>query len=112
MLSDARNSVFPATAFVANAGERTRSARRDPQALMVPTRHLRYVSAIPSPIPQRAEDQVCPVCSSTSLTRGRLSTNKRESIDFVACDDCGDFWFERAGTRLTGTAMRDLGLMP
>jgi hypothetical protein len=52
------------------------------------------------------------VCSSTSLTRGRLSARQRESIDFVACDDCGDFWFERAGSRLTGTAMRDLGLMP
>lgn len=112
MLSDARNRFFPAAAFVAKAGERTRSARRDPQALMVPTRHHRYVSAMPSPIPHPAEDQVCPVCSSTSLTRGRLSASKREAIDFVACDDCGDFWFERAGTRLTGSAMRDLGLMP
>ena len=64
-----------------------------------------------SPTPKPAADQVCPACSSPSLTRGRLDAGKQEAIDFVACDDCGDFWFERAGTRLTGTAMRDLGLM-
>ena len=112
MLSDARNRFFPAAAFVAKVGERIRSARGDPQASMVPTRHLRYVSAIPSHTPHPADDQVCPVCSSASLTRGRLSAAPGEMIDVIACDDCGDFWFERAGTRLTGTGMRDLGLMP
>jgi hypothetical protein len=43
-------------------------------------------------------------------TRGRFSSNEREHVDVFACDDCGDFWFERAGVRLTATAMRELGL--
>jgi len=29
----------------------------------------------------------------------------------VACDACGDFWFERHGTRLTANSMRELGLL-
>jgi hypothetical protein len=34
-----------------------------------------------------------------------------EPIEMLACDDCGDFWFERAGRRLTADAMRELGLL-
>lgn len=65
------------------------------------------------PLPKPSPDgRVCPACSSTSLTRGRLSANEGESVELYACDDCGDFWFERGGTRLTSAAMRELGLNP
>ncbi|MGH2726878.1 MAG: hypothetical protein ACRDKS_07855 [Actinomycetota bacterium] len=57
-------------------------------------------------------DAFCPACLSTSLTRGRLSVREHDSVDLFACDDCGDFWFERDGTRLTSEAMRDLGVIP
>ena len=58
------------------------------------------------------DERICPACLSTSLTRGRLSATEHDQVDLFACDDCGDFWFERAGTRLTAAAMRDLGLLP
>ncbi len=70
------------------------------------------MSANPSPIPASPEGAFCPACLSTSLTRGRLSAREHEAIDLFACDDCGDFWFERGGTRLTAETMEDLGLIP
>lgn len=47
-----------------------------------------------------------------SLTNGRLSATVHDQVDLYACDDCGDFWFERSGVRLTAAAMRNLGLLP
>jgi hypothetical protein len=71
------------------------------------------VSATANPVPTPpGNDHRCPACSSTSLTRGRLPANEHDRVDLFACDVCGDFWFERAGTRLTAEAMRDLGFMP
>jgi hypothetical protein len=35
----------------------------------------------------------------------------RDPVDVRACEACGDFWFERNGTRLTATVMRELGLL-
>ncbi|MGH2785801.1 MAG: hypothetical protein ACRDJ1_11105 [Actinomycetota bacterium] len=70
------------------------------------------MSAIPSPQPESfGDERICPACLSTSLTRGRLSASERDQVDLFACDDCGDFWFERYGTRMTADAMRDLGLI-
>jgi len=60
----------------------------------------------------------CEACGSYSLTTGRLSTRGTlhgvgvDHIVMFACDDCGDFWFEKAGERLDALAMRDLGLLP
>jgi hypothetical protein len=51
----------------------------------------------------------CDACGSVSLTRGMLHAGDR--VEMFACDECGDFWFERAGTRLTAAAMRELGLL-
>jgi transposase-like protein len=70
------------------------------------------VSTNPSQVPDHRTNANCPACHSTSLTRGRLSPREHESVDLFACDDCGDFWFERDGTRLTTEAMRDLGVNP
>ena len=71
------------------------------------------MSAVPNPMPQPFEsERFCPACGSTSLTRGRLSATVHDQVDLYACDDCGDFWFERAGVRLTADAMRELGLLP
>lgn len=71
------------------------------------------MSAIPSPMPQPFQhDRFCQACGSTSLTSGRLSATVRDQVDLFACDDCGDFWFERGGVRLTADAMRTLGLLP
>ena len=53
--------------------------------------------------------RTCEACGSSSLTSGRLST--AEPVDMFACDACGDFWFERHGTRLTANSMRELGLL-
>jgi predicted RNA-binding Zn-ribbon protein involved in translation (DUF1610 family) len=70
------------------------------------------VSAIPNPTPESyADEHVCPACASRSLTTGRVSATERATVDVFACDDCGDFWFERDGSRLTPAAMRDLGLL-
>ena len=51
----------------------------------------------------------CGACGSFSLTTGRLAAYDR--VDMFACDECGDFWFERDGDRLTAEAMRKLGLL-
>jgi hypothetical protein len=51
----------------------------------------------------------CGACGSSSLTTGRLAAYDR--VDVFACDECGDFWFEREGDRLTAEAMRRLGLL-
>ena len=67
----------------------------------------------------RPEDWLrsCSACGSYSLTSGRLSTRgslQGSGVDHIvmfACDECGDFWFERAGERLDAVAMRDLGLL-
>jgi hypothetical protein len=53
----------------------------------------------------------CDACGSSSLTSGRLMTNGLDHVRMYACDACGDFWFERAGQRLTALAMRELGLL-
>ena len=61
--------------------------------------------------------RACEACGSYSLTSGRLSTTGTlhgtgvDHIVMFACDECGDFWFERAGERLNAIAMRDLGLL-
>lgn len=71
------------------------------------------MSATASPVPTPpGSDRRCPACSSSSLTQGRLSAREHDLVDLFACDVCGDFWFERAGTRLTAEAMRKLGLIP
>ena len=71
------------------------------------------MSAIPSPLPRPLDsERFCQACGSTSLTSGRLSATVHDQVDLFACDDCGDFWFERAGVRLTAYAMRELGLLP
>jgi hypothetical protein len=49
--------------------------------------------------------------ASTSLTSGMLMTDGLDRVRMYACDSCGDFWFERAGERLTAAAMRQLGLL-
>ena len=54
--------------------------------------------------------RACGACGSTSLTTGRLAAYV-EPVEMLACDECGDFWFERDGHRLTADAMRDLGLL-
>jgi hypothetical protein len=59
-----------------------------------------------------SRERSCPACGSTSLTNGRLSATVHDQVDLYACDDCGDFWFERSGVRLTAAAMRNLGLLP
>jgi hypothetical protein len=59
--------------------------------------------------PGGGADRSCAVCSSTSLTRGRLSPAEHDRVDLFACEHCGEFWFERDGTRLTSEAMRSLG---
>jgi hypothetical protein len=51
----------------------------------------------------------CDACGSSSLTTGRLAAYDR--VDVFACDECGDFWFERDGARMTAEAMRRLGLL-
>jgi len=51
----------------------------------------------------------CGTCGSVSLTRGMLHAGGR--VEMFACDECGDFWFERAGVRLTAAAMRELGIL-
>lgn len=53
--------------------------------------------------------RACDACGSSSLTTGRLAAYDR--VDVFACDECGDFWFERDGDRLTADAMRKLGLL-
>ncbi len=55
--------------------------------------------------------RTCEACGSISLTQGRLSASERDRVEMFACDECGDFWFERQGTRLTADAMRALGLL-
>jgi hypothetical protein len=52
----------------------------------------------------------CEACGSSSLTTGRLAAYDR--VDVFACDECGDFWFERDAVQLTAEAMRRLGLLP
>lgn len=54
--------------------------------------------------------RTCETCGSSSLTTGNLVAYV-EPIEMLACDDCGDFWFERAGQRLTADDMRELGLL-
>jgi hypothetical protein len=54
--------------------------------------------------------RTCGACGSASLTTGRLAAYDR--VDVFACDECGDFWFESDGDRLTAEAMRRLGLLP
>jgi len=58
-----------------------------------------------------AAPRTCDACGSSSLTSGRLMTTGLDRVQMYACDACGDFWFEREGTRLTAAAMRDLGLL-
>jgi hypothetical protein len=53
--------------------------------------------------------RVCEACGSSSLTTGRLAAYDR--VDMFACDECGDFWFERDGARMNAEAMRRLGLL-
>jgi hypothetical protein len=60
--------------------------------------------------PSRPPSRVCESCGSASLTTGYLAAYV-EPVEMFACDECGDFWFERAGRRLTAEAMRDLGLL-
>jgi hypothetical protein len=55
--------------------------------------------------------RVCESCGSDSLTHGRLSASELDRVEMFACDDCGDFWFERHGARLTADALRELGLI-
>jgi hypothetical protein len=55
--------------------------------------------------------RTCDACGSASLTSGRLMTSGLDRVHMYACDACGDFWFEREGTRLTAVAMRELGLL-
>jgi len=71
------------------------------------------VNAEPLRYPDRnsTSQHVCEACGSSSLTSGRLAASEFDRVDMFACDACGDFWFERAGVRLTGVAMRELGLL-
>ena len=55
--------------------------------------------------------RVCESCGSDSLTHGRLSASELDRVEMYACDECGDFWFERHGARLTADALRGLGLI-
>jgi len=55
--------------------------------------------------------RTCETCGSSSLTVGRLSASERDRVEMFACDACGDFWFERGGSRLTADRMRELGLL-
>jgi hypothetical protein len=55
--------------------------------------------------------RACEACGSVSLTHGRLSASEMDRVEMFACDECGDFWFERHGARLTADAMRSLGLL-
>lgn len=57
------------------------------------------------------EPRVCESCGSASLTHGRLSASELDRVEMFACDECGDFWFERHGSRLTADALRALGLI-
>ncbi|TMK17685.1 MAG: hypothetical protein E6G68_08390 [Actinobacteria bacterium] len=71
------------------------------------------MNADPHDYLSRPEDWLrsCESCGSTSLTSGRLMTNGMDRVFMFACDSCGDFWFERSGTRLTAAGMRELGLL-
>ncbi len=40
-----------------------------------------------------------------------LSASELDRVEMFACDECGDFWFERRGARLTADALRHLGLI-
>ena len=55
--------------------------------------------------------RVCESCGSNSLTHGRLSATELDRVEMFACDECGDFWFERHGERLTADGLRMLGLI-
>jgi len=55
--------------------------------------------------------RVCESCGSASLTHGRLSASELDRVEMFACDECGDFWFERRGSRLTSDALRAIGLI-
>src|SRR5207245_10045798 len=48
--------------------------------------------------------RVCETCGSTSLTTGRLAADGGDRVEMLVCDACGDFWFERAGVRMTADA--------
>jgi len=55
--------------------------------------------------------RACESCGSESLTYGRLSASELDRVEMFACDECGDFWFERHGARLTADALRTMGLI-
>jgi hypothetical protein len=72
------------------------------------------IQVTPQPFDDHASDaepRSCEACGSTSLTSGMLMTDGLDRVRMYACDSCGDFWFERAGERLTAAAMRQLGLL-
>jgi hypothetical protein len=58
-----------------------------------------------------AAPRICESCGSDSLTHGRLSASELDRVEMFACDECGDFWFERHGARLTAEGLRSLGLI-
>ncbi|HEX9695338.1 MAG TPA: hypothetical protein VGB64_03385 [Actinomycetota bacterium] len=59
------------------------------------------------PDPARA----CRACGSVLIERDRVVlTRKIPVIEAMACTDCGDWWFESAGERLTADAIVRLGL--
>ena len=95
-------------AFVANPVESTpvRRAERSSYARLLPTTCV--VNAHPSFF---SETRTCEACGSTSLTHGRLSASELDRVEMYACDECGDFWFERSGMRLSADALRSLGLL-
>lgn len=95
-------------AFVAKPDEPPvlRRAPRSSRACVLP--RTTVVNADPAYL---ESPRICESCGSDSLTHGRLSASELDRVEMFACDECGDFWFERAGQRLTADDMRELGLL-
>lgn len=70
---------------------------------------IRVVNDNPLPYLEN-RSRKCDACGSQSLTTGNLVAYV-EPVEMFACDECGDFWFERGGRRLTADDMRALGLL-
>lgn len=55
--------------------------------------------------------RACRACGSASVDCDRVVLPRKVPvIEALACHDCGDWWFESAGQRLTTDAIVRLGL--